>query len=446
MKENQNFTKGPILGPMLRFTLPILFAMLIQTLYGAVDLMVVGRYATAADVSAVSTGSMIMMTVTAVVASMSVGLTILMGQKIGENKPDECAGIIGNGICLFGTMALVLSVVMVVFGRQTCLLMQAPPEAFEQTVSYVKICSAGILFIVAYNLVGSIFRGMGDSQMPLITVAISCVLNVIGDLILVAGMGLGAAGAAIATVAAQAFSVALSLLIVRKRGLPFRFGTEHLKFDKQLVIRILSMGVPVALQDLLVSISFLVILAIVNSLGLIVSAGVGVAERLCGFIMLVPSSFMQSVSAVVAQNIGAGKQDRAKKALWYGIGASLVIAVVIGYASFFHGDILAGIFAREAEVVLAAAEYLKAYAIDCVMTAFLFCFMGYFTGKGNTTFVMLQGIIGAFAVRIPFSRYMSIYFPNSLFRIGLATPASSLVQIFLCVAYFLWLESRQRKS
>ena len=446
MRENQNFTKGPILGPMLRFTLPILFAMLIQTLYGAVDLMVVGHFATAADVSAVSTGSMIMMTVTAVVASMSVGLTILMGQKIGEGRPDECAGIIGSGICLFGVLSLILSVVMVGFGTPICRLMQAPAEAFTQTVDYVTICSAGIVFIVAYNLVGSIFRGMGDSNMPLITVAISSVLNVIGDLILIAGMGMGAAGAAIATVAAQAFSVILSVLIVRKKGLPFRFGKEHLRPVRHLVKRILTLGVPVALQDLLVSISFLVILAIVNSLGLIVSAGVGVAERLCGFIMLVPSSFMQSVSAFVAQNIGAGNRERAKKALWYGIGASLVIAVVIGYASFFHGDIMAALFAKESQVVLAAAEYLKAYAIDCVMTAFLFCFMGYFTGRGNTTFVMLQGIIGAFAVRIPFSRYMSIHFPESLFRIGLATPASSLLQILLCVGFYILVSRKEEKA
>lgn len=444
MNQSQNFTKGPILGPMIRFTLPILFAMLIQTLYGAVDLMVVGQFATSADVSAVSTGSQIMMTVTAVVASMSVGLTIIMGQKIGEGRPDDCAGVIGSGIWLFGGLSVILSVVMVAFSAQVCSLMHAPEEAFSQTVRYVTICSAGTIFIVAYNLVGSIFRGIGDSKMPLITVAISCVLNVIGDLALVAGLKMGAAGAAIATVAAQAFSVILSLLIVCKRGLPFRFGKAHLRPDGKMISRILSLGVPIALQEFLVSISFLVILSIVNSLGLIVSAGVGVAERLCGFIMLVPSSFMQCMSAFVAQNIGAGKPERAQKCMWYGMGTSLAIGLVMGYASFFHGDLLAGAFSRDPVVIGAAAEYLKAYAIDCVLVSFLFCFMGYFTGRGNTTFVMLQGIVGAFLVRIPFSWYMSIHFPDSLFRIGLATPASSLLQIILCAVYFLWLSGKKK--
>lgn len=445
MNQTQNFTKGPILGPMIRFTLPILFAMLIQTLYGAVDLMVVGQFATSADVSAVSTGSQIMMTVTAVVASMSVGLTIIMGQKIGEGRPDECAGVIGSGIWLFGILSAVITVVMVLFGTQVCQLMQAPREAFSQTVDYVRICSMGTVFIVSYNLVGSIFRGIGDSKMPLITVAVSSVINVFADLLLVAGMGMGAAGAAIATIGSQGLSVLFSVLLVRRKGLPFRFEKKNLLPDRKMIGRLLGLGVPIALQDFLVSISFLVILAIVNSLGLIVSAGVGVAERLCGFIMLVPSSFMQSMSAFVAQNIGAEKPERAKKSMWYGIGASLLIGLIMGYASFFHGNLLAGMFSKDSVVIAAAAEYLKAYALDCVLVSFLFCFMGYFTGRGNTTFVMLQGIIGAFAVRIPFSRYMSIHFPESLFRIGLATPVSSLLQILLCVGYYLWLEKKEKK-
>lgn len=445
MNQTQNFTKGPILGPMIRFTLPILFAMLIQTLYGAVDLMVVGQFATSADVSAVSTGSQIMMTVTAVVASMSVGLTIIMGQKIGEGRPDECADVIGSGIWLFGILSAGITVVMVLFGTQVCQLMQAPREAFSQTVDYVRICSMGTVFIVAYNLVGSIFRGIGDSKMPLITVAVSSVINVFADLLLVAGMGMGAAGAAIATIGSQGLSVLFSVLLVRRKGLPFRFEKKNLLPDRKMIGRLLGLGVPIALQDFLVSISFLVILAIVNSLGLIVSAGVGVAERLCGFIMLVPSSFMQSMSAFVAQNIGAEKPERAKKSMWYGIGASLLIGLIMGYASFFHGNLLAGMFSKDSVVIAAAAEYLKAYALDCVLVSFLFCFMGYFTGRGNTTFVMLQGIIGAFAVRIPFSRYMSIHFPESLFRIGLATPVSSLLQILLCVGYYLWLEKKEKK-
>lgn len=272
--------------------------------------------------------------------------------------------------------------------------------------------------------------------MPLVTVAIACVLNILGDLLFVAGFQMGTAGAALATVAAQAVSVLLSLLIIRRKKLPFSFCIRDIRPNAAHIRRILHLGVPIALQELLVSISFLVITAIVNSLGLIASAGVGVAEKLCGFVMLVPSSYMQAMAAFVAQNMGAGKPERAKKALLCGILSSLAAGVIMGYLTFFHGDILSGLFAKDAPVIAASAQYLKAYAIDCLLTSFLFCFIGYFNGTGSTVFVMLQGIIGAFCVRVPLSWFISRQASASLFHIGLATPASSLVQITLCGAYF----------
>ena len=436
MNQTQNFTKGKIFAPLIRFALPVLLALLLQTMYGAVDLLVVGQFGTSADVSAVATGSQIMHSVTVVITGLAMGLTVLVGRKIGEGRQREAGSIIGSGIWLFGILAVVVSVVMVFAAGSMARIMQAPAEAFNRTVSYVTICSAGAVFIVAYNLVGSVFRGIGDSNMPLITVFIACVLNILGDLVLVAGAQLGAAGAALATVLAQAVSVLLSLLLIRRRQLPFTFCRQDLRPRAGHIRQLLVLGIPIALQDLLVSISFLVIMAIVNGLGLTASAGVGVAEKLCGFVMLVPSAFMQSTSAFVAQNMGAAQPARAKRALLYGIATSLAVGLVMGYLNFFHGDLLAGLFARDPDVIGAAAEYLKAYAIDCLLTSFLFCFVGYFNGCGNTTFVMLQGIVGAFLVRIPISWLMSRQAVPSLFRIGLATPASTVVQILLCGIYF----------
>ena len=307
------------------------------------------------------------------------------------------------------------------------------------------MCGAGLCFITAYNVFGSIFRGMGDSKTPLMTVAIACAVNVAGDYLLVAVLGLGALGAAIATVAAQGISVLVSLLVVSRRGLPFPFSLKDIGLHKARSLRILRLGSPVALQDGLVSISFLVILAIVNSLGLVASAGVGVAEKLCGFIMLVPSAFSQSVTTFVAQNVGAGRLDRARRGLGQGILASLCFGLVIGWFSFFHGVVLTGFFNSDPVIAAAGAEYLKAYAIDCLLTAFLFPFLGYFNGRGNTGFVMLQGLAGAFGIRIPVSFLMSQVTPVSLFRVGLATPCSTLVQILLCGGYFFWLRSRDKK-
>lgn len=431
MKQTESFIEGPILGPLLRFTFPILLALLLQAMYGAVDLMVVGQFGQPADVSAVATGSQVMHTVTALITGLSMGATVLLGQKLGEGKPEEGGKVLGSTIALFAAVALVLTGAMLGAASPMARLMQAPTEAFRQTVIYVRICSGGAAFIVAYNVLGAMFRGLGDSRTPLLTVTIACVVNIMGDLLLVGACGLGVAGAALATVLAQGISVALSLLFVRRRGLPFAFSVRNIRFEPWHTRRILRLGAPVALQDVLVSVSFLAIAAIVNSLGVIASAGVGVAEKLCGFIMLVPSSFGQSLSAFVAQNIGAEKRDRAKRAMLYGMGSSLCCGVVLAWLSFFHGGLLAGLFARDGEVIGAAADYLRAYAIDTLLTSLLFCFMGYFNGRGNTAFLMVQGIVGAFLVRIPVSLYMSRLEPVSLFRVGLATPCSTAVQIVL---------------
>lgn len=442
MKKQLNFIEGTILSPLIRFALPVLLALFLQAAYGAADLLIVGQFGSAADISAVATGSQIMQSVTVVITGLAMGITILVGQKIGEKQPGEAGEAIGSGIWLFGLVAVCLSAVLLLAAGPLASAMHAPAAAFSQTVAYVRICGAGTIFIVAYNVLGSIFRGIGDSKMPLYTVLIACVLNIAGDLLLVGGFQMGVAGAALATVGAQAVSVLLSIFVIRRRTLPFSFCRENLRYRPQRMKKILLLGAPVALQDLLVSISFLVILAIVNNLGLIPSAGIGVAEKLCAFIMLVPSAYMQSMSAFVAQNIGAGQEERAKKALLYGILTSLAVGLGIAYASFFHGDVLASLFAQDHEVIAAAADYLKAYAIDCLLTSFLFCFMGYFNGCGKTMFVMAQGIVGAFGVRIPVSYLMSLLTPVSLFAIGLATPASTVVQILLCVLYL----RRQKKK
>ena len=437
METEQTFTRGPILSTLLKFALPVLLALLLQAMYGAVDLQVVGKFGTAADISAVSTGSQIMQTVTIVITGLAMGITVLLGQKIGEDRPEEAGAAVGSGICLFLVVAVAATVALELAAPQLAMLMHAPADAFDGTVEYVRICSGGAVFIVAYNLLGSIFRGIGDSRVPLITVLIACILNIGGDLLLVGGFGLNVAGAAIATVFAQAMSVALSLLLIRGKHLAFILRRQDIRFNGAIIGRILKLGSPVALQDLLVNITFLVIIAIANSMGTIPSAGVGVAEKLCAFVMLVPSAYMQSMSAFVAQNIGAGLETRARRALLYGVLSSLMAGLLMGWAAFFHGDVLAGIFADDPAVIAAAWEYLKAYAIDCLLTSFLFCFVGFFNGCGQTLFVMAQVMVGALGVRLPVALLVSRSADSSLFHLGLATPASTVVQIFLCGIWYL---------
>lgn len=436
MTKEQNFTQGPILRLLIRFALPVLFALFLQTMYGAVDLLIVGQFSTPAEVSAVSTGSMMMHTITFVVTDTAMGLTVLLGEHIGQGRRDKAGEVVGAGLWLFAILGILMTVICVLLAPALSAVMQAPEEAMSATTSYIAICSGGLVFITAYNLIGSIFRGIGDSVLPLITVAIASGINVAGDLILIAGFDMGASGAAIATVAAQACSVVISLVIIRKKTLPFSFSRTLVRRNRRHVRRILALGIPLALQDLLVSISFLAIMAIVNTLGVIASAGVGVAEKMVGFLMLVPSAYMQSMAAFTAQNMGADEPQRARRALWLAVWTSLGAGICLALVTFAFAPNMAGIFSPDPEIIAAAAEYLKAYAIDCMLTAFVFCLIGYYNGCGRTKFVMVQGIVGALGVRLPLSWVFSRVQPVSLFRIGLAVPLSSAVQIILCLLYY----------
>lgn len=446
MKTEQNFTSGKIYLPFLTFCLPILAALVLQACYGMADLMIVGRFGSASDVSAVSSGSMILQTIQSIITGLSMGTTVLMGRNIGLNRHDECGKVVEGSIWIFGIIGTVLAAVMVIFAGGIAKLMQVPDAAMTQCVYYVRICGAGLIFITAYNILSGIMRGMGNSKMPMITVAIACVINIFGDLLLVGVFHMAAAGAAIATVAAQGISVLISILLLKKIGLPFKVKIKGIQNYGSEIKDVVKIGLPIALQDLLVSLSFTVITTIVNGLGVVISAGVGVAEKLCQIIMLSPSAFSQAMSAVVSQNYGAGKMYRARKFLLYAILSSLAIGVIMAYVAWFHGAAMASLFSNDSDVCIAAGEFLKGYAIDTILTSFMFCFSGYMNGYGKTTFVMLQGILSAFCVRIPVAYAMSKVIPTSVFLISLATPCASVCQTIGFVIFFVYLTKKEKRK
>ena len=432
MKESK-LLQGNILKSLISFAFPVLLALFLQAMYGAADLIIVGKFAGTYDQSGVATGSQFFNMVTMVITGLSMGITVSVAESIGSNKKEKAGRSIGAGIVLFTIIAIIITILVGIFSDTLTNFMHAPMEAFKQTSSYIRICGIGTLFIVAYNVIGAIFRGIGDSKTPLITVTIACIINIIGDLILVSVFKMGATGAAIATVTAQAISVIISLIFISKKELPFSFKRRYITFNSNHVKKILIIGVPIGLQELLVQFSFLFIQVIVNSMGVVESAAVGVAEKVCVFLMLVASAYMQSISAFVAQNNGAGLFERSKKALFYGMKTAFIAGALMGSLAFFWGDYLAGFFSNESNVIIAAHAYLKAYAIDCLLTALLFCFIGYFNGCSRTVFVMLQGIVGAFCIRIPVVYFMRHLENTTLFHIGLGTPISTVVQIILCI-------------
>lgn len=438
---NSDFTKGSIFKKLIAFMIPVLGALVLQAAYGAVDLLVVGRFGTTAGLSAVSTGSQVLNLVTFVITQFAMGITVLIARYIGEKKQKHIGALIGGSTILFGIVSVILFIIMVLFGTPISTLMQAPLEALNLTATYVRICGAGIFFIVAYNVLSAIFRGLGDSKSPLLFVAVACLINVVGDLVLVAGFHLDAAGAAMATVLAQACSVLFALGLLKKRKLPFEIHKHDFKINPHC-IRAMKIGVPLALQECLTQISFLALCAFINRLGLEASSGYGVACKIVNFAMLVPSSLMQSMASFVAQNVGANNEKRAKQSMFTGIGIGLFIGVIVFCLVMFKGDMLTGIFTTEQGVINQGYAYLKGFAFETVVTAVLFSMVGYFNGHDQTLWVMIQGLIQTLLVRLPLSYYMSIQPNASLTQIGLAAPIATITGIILNVCFYIYLNKK----
>lgn len=435
-KEKSDFTQGSILKKLIPFMIPILGALVLQAAYGAVDLLVVGRFGSTAGLSAVSTGSQILNLVTFVITQLAMGITVLIARYIGEKSTGQIGELLGGAITVFAIVSAVLFVVMVFFARSLAVLMQAPQEAISLTTVYVRICGGGIFFIVAYNVLAAIFRGLGDSRSPLIFVAVACVVNIIGDLILVAGFHLDAAGAAIATVAAQAVSVVLAIVLLKKKDLKFGIQKKDFRINGQCK-RFLKVGLPLALQEFLTQMSFLALCAFVNKLGLEASSGYGVACKIVNFAMLVPSSLMQSMASFVSQNVGAGKPDRAKKSMFTGMGLGVIVGVVVFICVWCFGDVLTSVFTMDTAVIQKGTEYLRGFAPETIVTAVLFSMVGFFNGYEKTVWVMIQGLVQTLLVRLPLAYVMSIQPHASLTKIGLAAPVATCFGIVLNVIFYL---------
>lgn len=447
-QETIDFTTGSIFQKLIRFMIPILGALILQTMYGAVDILVVGWFGTPEGISAVSTGSSLINMIVFILNGLAMGVTILMGRYLGEHKEKLLGKVIGGSILAFAIIAAVMMVLLLVFAPQLSSLMQAPEAAMDKTAVYIRICGGGIAFIIGYNLISSVFRGIGNSKLPLIFVGIACVVNIIGDLLFVAVFHWDVAGAAAATVLAQAVSLVLSLFMCRRMELPFRVRFSDIRMSRE-VKQFLMLGLPIAFQEFLTQLSFLFLLAFVNGMGstetirLASSSGYGIASKLTAIVMLVPSALMQSMSSFIAQNVGAGKERRAQKAMGYGMLIGGCIGIAMTLAAFFGGQVLASLFTGDAAYQLKAAEYLKGFSLEAIVTSIMFSFIGYYNGHNQTLFVMLQGIAQSFIVRLPMAYLMSHYMQDSLVYIGASAPTATVFGIAISLIYFLFYSKKQ---
>ncbi len=441
----RNLTTGSVWKNVVRFSLPYLLSYFLQTLYGMADLFIIGQFNGVESTTAVSIGSQVMHMVTVVIVGLAMGATVLIGQAVGAEKHRDASHVIGNTITLFLILSVVVTFVLLALVRPIVRVMSTPEEAVAGTISYLRICFVGVPFITAYNIISSVFRGLGDSKSPMYFIAIACVANIGLDYLFIGALDMGPAGAALGTTVAQTISVAVSLVMILRSKSGIRLQKRDLKPDRSTMGGILKIGIPVALQDGFVQIAFLVVTIFANQRGLNDAAAVGVVEKLISMLFLVPSSMLQTVSVLSAQNIGAGKQDRAKKTLRY----ATMIAVGWGIFAVILMELAApafvGLFSSSEEVVLLGAQYMHGYVLDCVFAGIHFCFTGYFCGCGLSGISFVHNLASILCCRIPIAFVTSRTFA-SLFPMGLAAPAGSLLSVCICLVAYFWLLRRQRRS
>ncbi|MCM1295282.1 MAG: MATE family efflux transporter [Muribaculaceae bacterium] len=439
-----NLTKGSVLKNLILFSLPYLLSSFLQTFYGLADLFIVGQYNGADSSSAVSVGSQVMHMVTLVIVGLAMGSTVMISQSVGAGNEKRAARAIGNTVTIFLLVSIIMTGVLLLCSDGIVTLMSTPDKAVGQTKTYLMICFAGIPFITAYNIISCILRGLGDSKSPMYFVAVACVFNVLIDVVLIGQLDMGAAGAALGTVISQTISVIVALIVLLKRDIGIKLTPTDFMIDKDVIAYIFKVGIPVSVQDLFIQISFIIITIIANRRGLIVSAAVGIVEKIIGFLFLIPSAMLAAISAIAAQNIGAGLHKRARETLRFGIIITVAFGILFSIICQFASPAIVDLFTDDRDVIRMGVQYLKSYVFDCALAAIHFCFSGYFCACGRSVYSFIHNIISALAIRIPGAYLVSKLFPDTLYPMGWAAPAGSFVSACICVVMYIYMRKQEK--
>ena len=435
----KNLTSGSVFQNIVWFSLPYLLSYFLQTLYGMADLFIIGQFEGVAGTTAVSIGSQVMHMITVMIVGLAMGSTVSIAQAVGANNKKQASLSVGNTVTMFMGLSVVLAAVLLMFVRPIVSVMSTPEEAVSGTVLYLTICFLGIPFITAYNIISSIFRGLGDSKSPMYFIAVACAANIALDYLFMGYFHLGPAGAALGTTLAQAISVVIALVAILKQKSGITLGKSDFRPEKTVMGQLLQIGIPVALQDGFIQIAFILITIIANRRGLSAAAAVGIVEKMISFLFLVPSSMLSTVSALCAQNIGAGKEDRARATLRYAIMIAAGFGILVSILIQFIAEPAVGLFTTDATVRMMGGQYIRGYIFDCIFAGIHFSFSGYFCACGRSEFSFLHNIASILLVRIPGVYLTSKLFPATLFPMGIATACGSLLSVGICVMVYLWL-------
>lgn len=438
----KNLTTGSVFKTLLGFSLPFLLSYFLQTLYGMADLFIIGQFNGVESTTAVSIGSQVMHMLTVMIVGLAMGATVMIGQAVGAGEKEKASLAVGNTATLFFALSLAVTAILLVAVQGIVNIMSTPKEAVAGTTAYLTICFLGIPFITAYNIISSIFRGMGDSKSPMYFVAVACTVNIGLDYLFIGVFGLGAAGAALGTTLSQTVSVLTSFLVIRGRRTGLTLSKKVFRPHRDTMGRILRIGIPISMQDGFIQISFIVITIIANRRGLSDAAAVGIVEKIIGILFLVPSSMLQSVSALAAQNVGAGKHDRARRTLFYAAALSFLWGMLAVALMQWDAERFVGLFAEDAAVLRLGGQYMRGYVWDAALAGIHFCFSGYFCAYGLSGISFIHNSISIVCVRIPFAYLASRYFADTLFPMGLASTAGSGISVLICIGVFIWLERK----
>ena len=442
----RELTSGSVWKNIVYFSLPYLLSYFLQTLYGLADLFIVGQFDSVASTTAVSIGSQVMHMLTVMIVGLAMGTTVNIGRAVGARDSQKASKVVGNTTVLFVGVSVVLAVVLLVLVQPIVRVMSTPAEAVEGTVRYLTICFIGIPFITAYNVIASIFRGLGDSKSPMYFIAVACVANIALDYLFIGALHMGPAGAALGTTLSQTISVAVSLLVILKKKTGISVKRADFRLERVTMGQVLKIGVPIAAQDGFIQVAFIIITIIANRRGLGVAAAVGIVEKIISFLFLVPSSMLSTVSALGAQNMGAGKYERADQILRYAMGIAVGFGLIVSLLIQIIAGPVVGLFTTDATVILLGAQYIRGYIWDCIFAGVHFSFSGYFCAYGKSEISFVHNLIAILCVRIPGVYLTSKIFPDTLFPMGLATATGSLLSVIICMIAFGWLKKQKRKS
>lgn len=442
----RNLAEGSILKNIVFFSLPYLLSYFLQTLYGMADLFIIGQFDGIDSTTAVSIGSQVMNMITVMIVGLAMGSTVVIGRSVGAGDKKRASNEIGNTITLFMVVSLVLTAVLLIFVKPIVSVVSTPTEAVDGTISYLTICFIGIPFITAYNIISSIFRGMGDSKSPMYFIAVACAANIALDYLFIGVLDFDTAGAALGTTLSQTVSVIVSLTVIIKRKNLISICLKDLKPKGNLMKNILKIGIPVAFQDGFIQISFIIITIIANRRGLDDAAAVGIVEKLIGILFLVPSSLLSTVSVISAQNLGAGKPERAKATLRYATIINVGIGIISAVSMQFFAEGAVGLFTSDPNVILYGGEYMRSYVWDCILAGVHFCFSGYFCACGKSGISFLHNFLSIVLARVPIAYFASKMFADTLFPMGFAAPIGSVLSVIICVIAYIVINKKSKSS